>query len=157
MILKSSDNSEIELKIINYEFEKIQKDLHSTNFLRIHVIVKSLHFSWEFKGPYLLTWEILSIAKWLKAIANNDTSTRKKEFIEHNLRFRLVKKSKSLKTIRVYFSQEGRPPDMVSRPAIKKNFWLDFTITDAVLISASDSLLSELNSFPIRNSPIGVE
>jgi hypothetical protein len=148
MILKSIDNSELELKIVGYEFQEIQKDKHSSNFLRIYTKVSSFHWSWEFIAPCLLTWEIFSLAKWLKSIVNNKILSRKKEFIEPNLRLRLVKKMKNLKKIRVYFSHESRPPSVT--PAIKKNFWIDFTISDADLISASDSLFSELDLFPIR-------
>jgi len=152
MIAKSIDGSELEIRILSYEFEEIKEDIHSSNFLMIYVRVKSPRASWDFTGAYLLTWEIFSIAEWLKALANNDTSKNKQDFIERNLRFRLVNKLERHTNIRVYFYQEGRPPQVTINGALKKRFPIDFTFADAELVLASDLMLAELNMFPMRRT-----
>jgi hypothetical protein len=152
MIVKSVDGSELEIRILGYEYPDTRNSTYDSNWLRVYVRVKSPRFSWKFMGPYLLTWEIFSIAKWLKALVGHDILNRKQEFIEPNLRFRLKKKSNNYKIVRICFSHEGRPPHTTSPEALKKNFQIDFTIDDTELKSASGELLAELNVFPMRST-----
>ncbi|MGV8121231.1 MAG: hypothetical protein AB2L14_15835 [Candidatus Xenobiia bacterium LiM19] len=147
MIIQSVDGSELEIIITGYEFSTLMKNEYDSNWLRVHGRVKSSRLSWEFIGPWFLTWEVLSLAKWLRAIAGGGTSLKNLRFIEPCLRFKLAKRLENQAILKTCFSQEGKPSS-----AEANNVWLDLVVTDAELIQASDSLLSELNIFPMRSA-----
>jgi len=147
MIMTSADGSELETGISGYEFPDNTGKEHDLNRLNVHGRVKSARLCWEFCGPWLLTWEIVSLAKWLKAVAEDGASVKTLRFTEPCLRCRLARKSGNLATVKVCFSHEAKPSRMEGN-----NVWLALEVTDDELIRASASLLSELSRFPVRSA-----
>jgi len=147
MIITGADGSELEILISGYEFPDIKGKEHDLNWLRVHGRVKSARLCWEFRGPWLLTWEIISLAKWLKAVAEDGASVKKLRFTEPCLRCRLAGKSANRATVKVCFSHEAMPSRIEGN-----NVWIALEITDDELIRASASLLSELGRFPMRST-----
>jgi len=172
MIL-AGPNGQLELAIRGYEFPHIKNDWWDSNWLTIRIRARdSRGESWERTGPFLTTFEIEELATWFLAVVaeapmiNRETlreSSRQHapgfpnlrlfdsiDFMEPNLRFALVERSRDLAGVRVYFELEARPPSAPDQGAGMEDLWIDLNVSASDLKAAALTLRSELRAFPIR-------
>jgi len=149
MPLKSND-IELRLTIIGYEFPKPQADKYSSNSLQIGVQVQHPKESWSATVPCLMTWEITELATWFDALANGDWEQTDPGFLEPEIQFHLVRAHGQPQAIRVTFSHGLTPPSLRGTDAMFDGYAINFALTELDLRSAARSLRSELASYPRR-------
>jgi hypothetical protein len=151
MILKSeSDQSEFELRLIDYQYPHIENEYWDANWLLVSIRVNSPVASWTHIDPCLMTVEVCDLANWLGDVAYNRQSRTRLHFIEPNLSFEYVTRDAGICERRLYFSLESCPPGI---EAYSDEFFLPFTVTTGGLLLAANQLCASLRSFPIRANP----
>lgn len=109
MVLHGRNGEEFSLRIIDYEFPDIKNDEWDSNWLLIETKVTLDGESWLMTDPCLLTWEVMWLANWLKAISHEDLAIEEVGFLEPNLYCKLVDYNKNRVVIRVFFELENKP------------------------------------------------
>ena len=173
MRLISTDGSEFNLSIVGYESASTE-GIRGDEWLEIQIVVKHPRGTWETTGPFLRTVEVGALATWFDAVAveapmiNRETSREtgrpppagfpnlrlfdSMEFMEPNLRFTLMERTREDAIIRVYFELEARPSWAHAAGAGQEDLWVDLRASDVDLRSASQSLRAQLLAFPDRAS-----
>ena len=147
MKLRNKDNTSFELKILNYQFPKMETEEYDSIWLMIQIKVKHPKGEWQARDPSLLTYEAKEIADWLEKIAKNEYVEKTQTFIEPNLSFELLDDKKY---IRIYFGLESRPSWAAGKVAAEVDLWLDIEIENDNLIEAAEDLRRQLLKFPQR-------
>jgi len=170
--LTSPEGPELELTILGYEFPGIDKDYDTSNWLIIRVRTRAPSGPWESVGPFMSTFDVEELATWLDAVAaeapmiNRETLMESGrapreglpasrlydpcEFLEPNLRFVLAERTRDHAVLHVYFGLDARPPWARVTGAENEESRLVLTVSSADLKAASQSLRSQLCTFPVR-------
>lgn len=147
MIFKGVDNQFVEFKVLNYQFPEITDCEYDSNWLLIYLKVNSHCGDWESVDASLLVSELMDLTEWFENLVNNkEMISNSLSFIEPNLRFELIENSKDLKTVRMSFDLESRPPNADD----SKDYFIDFKFNNTELIKIIEELKSELKRFPLR-------
>lgn len=172
MRISGPDGLEFELTIVGYQFPRIKQTPYDSNWLKVNIRVKHPRGSWETTGPFLRTMEVAELATWFEAVAveapmvNRETWIESgrphiagspdlrlfdsMEFLEPNLRFALVERSRESAIIRVYFELEARPSWAASFAAGQDDLYVDLRLLTSDLKVAAESLRMYLAAFPDR-------
>lgn len=148
-MLLTGNNIIFELNIVNYEFPKADTSWDA-DWLNIEIIIKSNKRSWKATQPMLLTWEIKLLIKWLEEIAINKGNLKELYFVEPNLKFIKLNKTKDNALIRVYFELEACPKWAESNMAGEEDLWVDLTPSIEELNKAIQNLKNQSKKFPVR-------
>src|ERR1700738_540527 len=71
MDISAGDGSSFHLKLVGYQFpEKVNEEWDS-NWLIIYIAMNLPQGAWSVTDPFLLTYEVRSLADWFDAIASN--------------------------------------------------------------------------------------
>jgi hypothetical protein len=151
MLLKSPEpHSEFELIIVGYQFPEIENEMYDSNWLVISIKASVPRGSWTATHPSLLTWEVKRLAEWLRAVAENEPVEPEQHFIEPNLSFSIVGRSRDSITLGVYCGYESKPPWARTGTATLEDHQVVLKVTPDDLKSAAESLRAQLSRFPPR-------
>ena len=134
-----------DLKALRYEFPSIVDDEYSSNWLYIDVKAATGHGSWCFSRPCLLNWEVMAIAKYFEAMANETASERGLGFTEPNLYFTKNDHNDLL----IHFDCESVPPWFESSAKVP-TFIMLFEMSPVSLRKAALELRKQLELVPLR-------
>ena len=148
MKLSEDENTEFELKIIGYQFPRLENEPYDSDWLNITICVKHPRGSWTATDPPLMTDEVQDLIDWLEVIADGKTVNPDAYFTEPNLHFQLPNNDAT--KLRVYFDLECRPSWAKSTFKDNDELWVEFSVTPEILRNAAESLRSQLQKFPTR-------
>jgi hypothetical protein len=148
MLFTGVDNQTVELRIVNYQFPKINDGTWDANWLNIHLIVKSSVGNWETVDACLITWEVHSLITWLDQLSNNKSPIDSEmNFTEPNISFQLLNEYNSeKKTFRIKFDLDCRPRSATD----DKEYYVDIIADSQELERLALELKKELAKFPER-------
>lgn len=107
MIFNGINDQSVELRIINYQFPEITNCEYDSNWLLMSLKVESHGGNWETVDPFLLVRELKTMIEWFEKLSNHvETDSNSLIFIEPNLEFKLIKKTKAEKHIKIIFNLE---------------------------------------------------
>jgi len=142
MLLRADDGSELELKVVGYQFPHAsnQKD----DWLVIHIRMKVGSESWEAEDPALVWEEARDLSKWLEGIARDDPrACWSVDFLEPVLLFEAFRRTQDSILLRVYCQK-------FPKPALNEHFSKMFWFSRGQLEKGAEELRSELKQFPSR-------
>ena len=149
MRLHDNNGNAFEITLQGYECPKCL-DSWDANWLKVRVHAAQAGREWFSTDPCLTTWEVESLITWIESVYATNPSTEKEEFTEPNLGFQLIDVDGELRTIRVYFELESRPPWAPSMAAYENDYWLDIRVTREDLQNAATGLRRQLVRYPSR-------
>jgi hypothetical protein len=142
MLLKTDDGSELELKVVGYQFPHAADA--RDDWLVIYVRMKIGAESWEARDPALVWEEARDLANWLDGVSRDDPESGWNiGFLEPVLSFEAFRQTHDKIMLRVYcqkFPKRG-PADHFSRT---------FEVGREQLRKGAEELRSELQQFPSR-------
>lgn len=140
-------NQSVELRIANYQFPREIEDKWDSNWLQIHLKVRSNLSNWQTVDPSLTTWEVQSIIDWLEELLDGkDDSAQYLKFTEPNLEFRLLPPVLKLYRLRIGFHLESRPMSAEE----KSEYFVDCELDHQEIWQAAEGLKAELRNYPER-------
>ena len=146
MIIECINGQFVELNILGYQFPEILNDQWDSNWLMVHINVKSTKKHWESVDPAITTFELKNLINWLKNISDNKIEKyTDMDFTEPNIAFELKNNFDSTtKEIKICFRLEFSP--------LKngKKYSIQFKATNEQLKTYVKNLEYELNKFPER-------
>lgn len=140
------DQQKLKFTVLAYQFGGGSHSEYDRNWLRIVIDVDSKQGKWKSNDPSLLTWELLSIIDWFKAIRSKKNTETRLEFIEPNLAFSILEEQPERLLIRVHFDLESRPPN----PSDQIDYYFDFQLNNKGLNTLISRLEREIINFPVR-------
>lgn len=143
------DGQEVELKILGYEFPTDFNNRWDANWLRIYLNVKSKVGHWQTVDPSLLTEEIKRLIGWFSDVSNDNEVNSEMNFIEPNVSFQLLDKSKDKNIVQIKFDFESRPRSADD----EKDYVIVFNFSNYELSEIANELTLELERFPYRLFP----
>lgn len=145
MLLKTEDGSELDLKVVGYQFPHAADE--RDDWLLIHVRMKMGSDSWEAEDPALLWSEARDLAKWLDGIAKDDDRAGWSiGFLEPVLLFEASGRTQDSILLRVYCQK-------FPKPAPHEHFSKTFQFNRQQLMEGAAEFRSELERFPSRFPP----
>lgn len=143
MRLTDHRGTSLEFGAVRYQFPQLTREPYDSNWLVIAGRIEKDGDAWKFNDPCLLTNEMLALAEWLEARAQNMDGESEISFIEPNFYFKWADG-----VLRVDLEQECRPPwapfDKVDE------FYLTLSPSPQEMASAAEALRADLKKFPIR-------
>lgn len=105
MIFNGINDQSVELRIINYQFPEITNCEYDSNWLLMFLKVESRDGNWEIVDPFLLVRELKTMIDWFEKLSHDvETDSSSLMFIEPNLEFKLIKKTKAEKHLKIIFN-----------------------------------------------------
>ncbi len=105
MIFNGINDQSVELRIINYQFPEITNCEYDSNWLLMFLKVESRDGNWEIVDPFLLVRELKTMIEWFEKLSHDvETDSSSLVFIEPNLEFKLIKKTKAEKHLKIIFN-----------------------------------------------------
>ena len=153
MILKSdSDQTEVELQLVRYQFPNNDNDEWDSNWLIVAVRVIAPVATWTTSDPCLTTLEVHNLANWLADQAQGRTTNPRIFFTEPNLSLEVVGRKGDAFDVRFYFSLECLPPtvEMDYADEDAEEFFVPLIVSTSGLRYAANQLCREVRQFPIR-------
>lgn len=158
MRLQGPQGDSLELRIVNYQFQKLKNEIlnrtvsddYDANWLDIEINACARGRSWKTIEPCLLTWEVSSLAKWLEACAEGKADPLETHFIEPVLKFVVVDQSSTSRKLRVYFELESRPSWAPMQHFPDTDLWAELEGGPDELRDWAADLRQQLIGFPIR-------
>lgn len=142
MLLRTEDGSELELKVVGYQFPTASNE--QDDWLLIHVRMKVSSDSWEAEDPALVWSEARDLAKWMDGIASDDDRAGWSiGFLEPVLLFEAVRRTQDSILLRAYCQK-------FPKPAPHEHFSKMFWFSRQQLTKGAAELRSELEQFPSR-------
>ncbi|MDR1220242.1 MAG: hypothetical protein LBK73_11640 [Treponema sp.] len=140
------NNQFIELSVIGYQFSKITDEWNS-NWLLVHINVKSNEKHWNKTDPAITTFELKWLIDWFKNISENKIEKYKRmDFTEPNISFELLNDFESnIKQIKINFMAEFNPISDVGT-----EYSIELNATNKQLKKYAEDLEIELNKYPER-------
>jgi hypothetical protein len=140
------NNQFVELSIAGYEFPEITDEWDS-NWLFVHINVKSNENQWDKIHPAITTFELKWLIDWFKNISKNKIEKYKQmNFTEPNISFELINNfDSSVKNIKIHFVEEFNPITDVGI-----DYCIEFNATNEQLRNYSKELKTELKKYPER-------
>jgi hypothetical protein len=149
MLLKGAENTEFEMKVVGYQFPHLDNEPYDSDWLNINVRVVHPRGAWSATDACLLTWEVASLAEWLRRMADDTPAHSEENFIEPELHFEWFGESQS--RLRVYLDYSLRPVWSPYHGANEEEeLYVEFVVNPEELRSIAGDLRSELKKFPIR-------
>ena len=149
MILKSAtDETELELRVLGYQFPEIAHDEYDSNWLLVEIKARTPAGSWSSTDPCMLTWEAHWLLNWLADLVSEGQNDHEMSFLESNLLFSLAGKHDHTFDLRICVSGELRPPSDISAGGDEVEIRLQTSVSD--LRECVSSLSKELRLFPVR-------
>lgn len=149
MKFQSSTGNSFELQIIGYQFPEITDGDYDANWMIIQVHVTNRDGTWTARDASMLTWEVSTLARWLKYRDQTYSRTQTCGFIEPNLEFRF---SDDGDTLTIFFDLELRPDWIRDKYNFDGDVSVDFAIAELDLINSARELEQQLLQFPIRGN-----
>ena len=143
MILKTIDGSEFELQITGYQFPEIQNDEWDSNWLLIRVHIQGETHKWEAVDPCMDTYEANDFCKWLNLLANSQAVQPELEFLEPELRFKVVKIADSRIELEIQCRYN-------LAPTISSRSFFQFSLDKQTISQAAEAWCSQVQKFPTR-------
>lgn len=153
MLLKGRQGTELELRIVGYQFPDERFDPWDSNWLLVSIRVVAPQGTWEVVDPSLTTWEARQVVAWLAALAQRPEllAGRGLALSEPNVTF--VARAQPVEPDRVLvqacFALELRPP-WLKAVAGGANLCVDLDVARRDLAAAAASLHEDLARFPQR-------
>lgn len=153
MLLRGRYGSELELRIVGYQFPDERFDPWDSNWLLVSIRVVSPQGTWEVVDPSLTTWEAQQVARWLDALSRRADllAGRALGLTEPNLTLwaRPLPAEPDRVLVQACFALELRPP-WLKAVAGTANLCVDLDVTRPELAAAASSLREDLARFPQR-------
>ena len=122
------------------------RESFTTNRLSVRIRGVRDRAEWTVEGPFLLTWEVVKLSDWLRAVATGHDTSHSVDFSELHLDVEVTERTSTAVTLRVYFELEARPPWALP----DEDFYVELTTSPAAVAGAAASLRDALTSFPPR-------
>ena len=151
--LRSETNqTEVELELIGYQFPDNHYDEWDSNWLVVSVRVVAPIASWTSKDPCLTTLEVRALANWLADHAAGQRVKSRIYFTEPNLSLEVVRREGDTCDMRFYFAAECLPPGIEVHYDAKdaEDFCIPMRVTTDELRQFANLLCQEVHKFPIR-------
>ena len=147
MIFKGVNKQTVEFKITNYQFSEITNCKYDSNWLLVDVKVENDYENCQTVAPSLLVQELREITEWFEKLLNNIKITPDSlQFIEPNLKFKLIKEEPCLKTVRLIFDTSSIP----QRINKELEYYVDCEMNPRELKKVVEELKNVLLAFPVR-------
>lgn len=147
MLLTGRDGSELELRIVGYQFPGVRDDPWDSNSLEVAVRVMSPAGAWATIDPCLTTYEAGALVRWLELVAGETPPDRFVRFSEPNFSLAIVVADPTHVRLRARFDFEDRPP------WAHDDLGVELDVPRAGLRAAADQLRAELERHPSRADP----
>ncbi len=150
MYLYNKKGYEFRLEINGYQFPHILDRYWDSNWLSVRLSGINSRGSWNVDDPCLLTFEVESLVSWLQKIIVDRVSQPRKDFLEPNLKFCVIKHRLGNYFMRVDLG------DIVLRKMIPEAFGdekfirLYFPLDEIDLPDQAQSLRTQLSKYPQR-------
>lgn len=144
------DGQEVELKILGYQFATNFDNDWDANWLRIYLKVKSDVGHWQTVAPSLTTWETKQLIQWFANLSQDkEVEFADLTFVEPELSFQLLDKTKDTNTVQMNFDLGLRPQSADD----DKEYFVVFQFSNHDLATIAKDLTAEYEKFPIRDFP----
>lgn len=154
MTLVSASGDEFELAFIRDSFADAQDGVGDANWATVNFRVATEASSWEETAPCLNFYEFRALAEWLErcaALREGDPEPAELELLQPELRFRLLRQSPELVTIRIWFHLEDRPEEFIVDTPTDELEFLDLPLERGGLLLAAEQLRQDLRDFEAAN------
>jgi hypothetical protein len=153
MLLTGRQGTELELRIVGYQFPNERFDPWDSNWLLVSIRVVAPQGTWEVVDPSLTTWEADQVVRWLAALANRADllAGRPLALTEPNLALAAapVPGAPDRVLVKACFALELRPP-WLKTAAASGDLCVDLDVDRSQLASAAAALRADLARFPQR-------
>ncbi len=153
MLLQGRQGTELELRIVGYQFPNERFDPWDSNWLLVSIRVVAPQGTWEVVDPALTTWEGEQVVRWLAALAQRADLLigRPLALTEPNITLsaRPIPGEPHRALVQACFALELRPP-WLKAVAGSGNLCVDLDVARAQLASAAADLRADLTRFPQR-------
>ena len=144
------ESSRFELKILRYEFPRIEQDKWDSNWLMIEVVASNQDGSFYGVAPCLLTWEVKRLIAWLKELKSIGKVTDEFSSMEDQVVFHFDTQTHRLK---VFLYHRWRQVKLLGKFADDLyEIWLEFPLSELNLGLAIHQLETQLAQFPERTN-----
>jgi hypothetical protein len=153
MILRSdTDQTEVELQLVRYQFPDNDHNVWDSNWLVVSVRVVAPLATWTVSDPCLTTLEVHNLANWLADQAQGRSTKPRIFFTEPNLSLEVIGREGEACDLHFYFSQGCLPPtvevDYDDEDA--EEFFIPMKLSTDELRHAANQLCREIRQFPVR-------
>ena len=151
MILTKADGTSFEMKLLGYQFPKIETADYDSNWLIIEINVNHRQKNWTAKDPCMLNYEVLRLANWLEEISTGG-KVNAPAFIEPSLTFSVFGLPSGRRVINIQIKY-GLSPNWDPKSKKRDEDWqLDFPVDEINVGKAVASLRRQYEKFPQRAS-----
>ena len=139
-----------EMEFLGYQFPALANTPYDSNWLNVRIDVRHPLGEWSAVDPALLTYEVKSLADWLRNLAAGRRDERCMDFMEPCLVFSCISSDDSTEALKIEFSHEFRPPWLNRNQ--EDEFEMVFPLAKIDLIEAAEALERNLARYPQRTS-----
>jgi hypothetical protein len=143
------ENTWFELDVTGYQFPNAELDGWDSEWLMVAGVASCGRGKWKFCDPCLTTFELKSLAQWLRS-SPNEASTNAIGFTEPNLSFARAGTDDGLI---ISFAQESTPPWATEQEKYGEGFSITFPIELNDCTALAMGIEKILERFPVRALP----
>jgi hypothetical protein len=147
MELSVDQNCSFTMSLIGYQFPELEHAHYDSNWLNVKIVVSQGRSKWSAVDPALLTYEVQSLADWLKELSTGKYARRHLWFTEPCISFHLLPSEGEPDRLVIEFSHEFRPP-RANDPDVDHH--IAFPLASIDLINAAQQLENQLHQYPQR-------
>ncbi len=144
MQFKDGDGRVFELSLRGYQFPGPTHTASDAHWLVISVCATDPRGSWSANAACLTTWEVASLATWLRHVAKGEQHDLSAEFVEPCLAFHHVNTTGHDITLEIDFALELRPP----WTDFEDGYSLTLTVPRSQMTAGAASLRAESGRLP---------
>jgi hypothetical protein len=133
--------------LIGYQFPELEDVAYDSNWLNVKIVVSQGRGKWSAVDPALLTYEVESLADWLKELSAGKYDKRDLWFTEPCISFHLLPCEGEPDRLAIEFSHEFRPPWAKD---LDEEHQITFPLASIDLIKAAQQLEDQLHQYPQR-------
>ena len=148
MELEANNDCSFTMTLVGYQFPDLEDVDYDSNWLNVRISVNRQGGDWSTSDPALLTYEVESLIKWLRAASARQYDERDLVFMEPCLSFHLSPAVGDPDKLLIELSHEFRPP--WASEDTDKGYEIAFSLTSIYLLRAAESLENQLRQYPQR-------
>ncbi len=146
MRIVGSDGASFELSLVSWQHPAGATNEIDANRLHVRLALSGEEGAWTQIAPSLMAWEAERLADWFEALAAHRATDSAQDFLEPDLRFRILPAAGIARVLRIGIDLRERLPAGAAAPVGE----ISFPVRDEDLAAAARSLRSQTRRFPPR-------
>jgi hypothetical protein len=148
MRLLGSDGALFELSLLGWQHPRGADNEIDANRLKVRLALATERGSWNEIAPCLVAWEAQRLAEWLEALAAHRATDAEQEFLEPDLRFRILPAAGIARVLRIRIDLSARRPPGVAAPVGE----ISFAVGDEEMAAAARAMRAQARRFAPREA-----